>query len=643
MAASLSATIHALVPSENWDDDFEFNPHDMNQHNDKQPNDHYPEFNPHTPPSTSRMSIVSSQYTQEDWDADSRQASPQQSTKVISSSKIPSESPTRRPHDTENWDDEFHTSPAAIRLAVGDRTSSTSITTSGKQRQYTPPPPTAVGVLTDKNNLKTPPPLEAWAEPGPSTPSSKRASINSNSSGCAAIRETENWDDDFDLDKPDSPARWSVKKGVKPRATKKAQLVESWDDEFSLTPLRGAPPKGPSARSRLSTSPSRSRINATGRAAHLEYSSSSESEDELPRPLYYPSPQHNLYSEQEQEEDDPGEFGHVPKHHDSDEEEDRTVTARTRHRLARQVTSLANSSPPPPMPSLPLFPRPFPRSPTPSVFSVPATAQTHSSYNSTTHLRPTISRSSSGAGGLAGLPPSPPIHKERERRRLRKKSRPHNVPNPQMYELTAVRTQPYAMPKSFSDGELVITEHEEDVHRPRTPSPPPPISIPSTPCGGGNGPTVGATPQSQIRAGALLSRIGSVKKKWSVGGRKRGGSVTPAEVAQGLCFFYHVRLFAPLSRCPLSIGLRFSHTFSSLFSLVWPLRIMKLMKICYLFFVQTSVKHHKTLEARAPTHPVPNPRSLPYRDTPQLHPHQNCGFFGVMGLVGGKRWRTALR
>ena len=527
------------MPSENWDDDFEFNPHDMNKHNDKRPNEHYHEFSPRTPPSTSRMSIVSSQYTQEDWDADSRQASPQQSTKVISSSsrKMPSGSPTRRSHDTENWDDEFHTSPAAILLAVGDQTSPTSITPSGKQRQHTPPSPTAVGVLTDKKNLKTPPPLETWAEPGPSTPSSKRASINSNRSGCAAVRETENWDDDFDLDKPDSPARWSLKKGVKPRATKKAQLVESWDDEFSLTPLRGTPSKGPSARSRLSSSPSRSRVNAAGHASHLEYSSSSESEDELPRPLHYPSPQHNLYAEQEQEEDDPGEFGHIPKHHDSDEEEDRTVTARTRHRLARQSTSLANSSPPPPMPSLPLFARPFPRSPTSSVFSVPATTQTHSSYNSTTHLRPTISRSSSGAGGLAGLPPSPPIHKERERRRLRKKSRPHNVPNPQVYELTAVRPQPYTMPKSFSDGELEITEHEEDVHRPRTPSPPPPISIPSTPCGGGNGPTAGATPQSQIRAGALLSRIGSVKKKWSVGGRKRGGSVTPAEVAQGLCFF----------------------------------------------------------------------------------------------------------
>lgn len=533
MAATLSANINALVPSENWDDDFEFNPHDMNKHNNKRPNDHYHEFNPQTPPSTSRMSIVSSQYTQEDWDADSRQGSPQQSTKVISSSsrKIPSGSPTRRSHDTENWDDESHTSQAAIRLTVGDRTSPTSITPSRKQHQYTPPPPTAIGVLTDKKNLKTPPPLETWAEPGPSTPSSKRASINSNCSGCAAVRETENWDDDFDLDKPDSPARLSVKKGVKPRATKKAQLVESWDDEFSLTPLRGTPSKGPSAKSRLSSSPSRSRVNATGRAAHLEYSSSSESEDELPRPLHYPSPQHNLYGGQEQEDDDLGEFGHVPKHHNSDEEEDRTVTARTRHRLARQSNSLANSSPPPPMPSLPLFARPFPRSPTSSVFSVPATTQTHSSYNSTTHLRPTISRSSSGAGGLAGLPPSPPIHKERERRRLRKKSRPHNVPNPQMYELTAVRPQPYAMP-TFSDGELEITEHEEDVHRPRTPSPPPPISIPSTPCGGGNGPTLLATPQSQIRAGALLSRIGSVKKKWSVGGRKRGASVTPAEVVQ---------------------------------------------------------------------------------------------------------------
>ena len=55
----------------------------------------------------------------------------------------------------------------------------------------------------------------------------------------------------------------------------------------------------------------------------------------------------------------------------------------------------------------------FPHSPTSSVFSVPTTIHT---YSSTAHLRPTSASSF--------ISPSPPILKERERRRLRKKSRP---------------------------------------------------------------------------------------------------------------------------------------------------------------------------------------------------------------------------
>ncbi|KAF7326707.1 hypothetical protein MSAN_02501600 [Mycena sanguinolenta] len=146
------------------------------------------------------------------------------------------------------------------------------------------------------------------------------------------------------------------------------------------------------------------------------------------------------------------------------EEEDRTVTARSRRTLA-SVSSAAgssnftipNGSPPPPVPPLPggitpassigrsagigiiipgtgggAAPFPFPRSPTASVFSAPDThpdnasiAYTHTSAGSTTALnRPRANASTKGAKGLAGLPPSPPIHRERERRRLRKKSRP---------------------------------------------------------------------------------------------------------------------------------------------------------------------------------------------------------------------------
>ncbi|TFK59351.1 hypothetical protein BDN72DRAFT_905933 [Pluteus cervinus] len=99
---------------------------------------------------------------------------------------------------------------------------------------------------------------------------------------------------------------------------------------------------------------------------------------------------------------------------------------------------MVNNTPPPPVPPLPYIPHSgqptclYPRSPTASVFSVPPpqssrfiSASTSSSSQgphamSTTQLRPTLSRTSF----LLDLPPSPPIHKERECRRLRKKSRP---------------------------------------------------------------------------------------------------------------------------------------------------------------------------------------------------------------------------
>ncbi|KAJ6537704.1 hypothetical protein B0H19DRAFT_373147 [Mycena capillaripes] len=136
------------------------------------------------------------------------------------------------------------------------------------------------------------------------------------------------------------------------------------------------------------------------------------------------------------------------------DEEDRTVTARSRRTLAYNL----NSSPPPPVPPLPgnMTPgssigrafgvglsipdsgmggglQPFPpRSPTASVFSAPDNASiawTYTSAGSETALnRPRQHHTHQAARGLAGLPPSPPIHRERERRRLRKKSRPKGAP-----------------------------------------------------------------------------------------------------------------------------------------------------------------------------------------------------------------------
>ncbi|KAJ7483051.1 hypothetical protein B0H11DRAFT_2193141, partial [Mycena galericulata] len=136
------------------------------------------------------------------------------------------------------------------------------------------------------------------------------------------------------------------------------------------------------------------------------------------------------------------------------EEEDRTVTARSR----RTLTSYTRLSSSPPLPVPPLHAgtqtpgssigrgagmrigisipelgmggsaglQPCPHSPTASVLSAPDSASiayTHTSAGSTTvlmglharHVRQAVKQ-------LGGLPPSPPVH--RERRRLRKKSRP---------------------------------------------------------------------------------------------------------------------------------------------------------------------------------------------------------------------------
>ena len=107
-------------------------------------------------------------------------------------------------------------------------------------------------------------------------------------------------------------------------------------------------------------------------------------------------------------------------------EEDRTVTTRSRR------AALAKLSTPHP-----------PRSPASSVFSVPTTVHT---YSSTALLRPTIS-------------PSPPLHKERERRRLRKKSRP----KPQgVFELVEIHPQDRP---SFSDVDLPQPPSRSDSRR----------------------------------------------------------------------------------------------------------------------------------------------------------------------------------
>ncbi|TFY75545.1 hypothetical protein EWM64_g8467 [Hericium alpestre] len=158
------------------------------------------------------------------------------------------------------------------------------------------------------------------------------------------------------------------------------------------------------------------------------------------------------------------------------DEEDRTVTARSRR------TAVPQPSPPPPVPPLPTS---FPGSPSLSVFSIPS-GRDSVAYSSAAHL-PLRAGSNSA---LAMLPPSPPIHKER--RRLRKKSRP---PEDNVFELL---------------------DRSRD-ERPPPPAPPPQDSPPQP-----------ASPdQSMSTKTPLLSRIGSVKK-W--GARKKRASTGPAEV-----------------------------------------------------------------------------------------------------------------
>ncbi|KAK0454106.1 uncharacterized protein EV420DRAFT_1645335 [Desarmillaria tabescens] len=142
--------------------------------------------------------------------------------------------------------------------------------------------------------------------------------------------------------------------------------------------------------------------------------------------------------------------------------EDRTLTARS---------SRKPSTPPPPVPPLPSS---LLHSPTASLFSAPS----YHANNSSTHLRPTFSRTS--ASTLSHLPPSPPI----ARRRLKKKSRPPETMG--MFEM-----------QEFSEEELPAAREKDDD---------PPTS-----------PTV-------------LARIGSVKSKWGL--RRKRASATPAEVVR---------------------------------------------------------------------------------------------------------------
>lgn len=298
----------------------------------------------------------------------------------------------------------------------------------------------------------------------------------------------ENWDDDFEDNNNDSPARKTTtsknvyaKNPLRPTLQDPLQdnEPENWDDDFDIAPNTPSKP--------------------------------STSKHPLGRGL------------DDDDDEDDREFGF-----NDGEEEDRTVTARSK----RSALSHLSHSPPPPVPPIPLAllsatshyssERPYPRSPTASVFSVPATAHSgrESFYhnNSTTHLHPTSSRTSIA---FANLPPSPPIHKERERRRLRKKSRPPEA----VYELAVRNSMAPQSSSDFSEGS--DASHSVRPESPRTPvetPPPQSYSDPATPENHRN--SISASVGSPTRT-PLLSRIGSVKR-WGV--RRKRASATPSEV-----------------------------------------------------------------------------------------------------------------
>ncbi|KAI0773012.1 hypothetical protein BD413DRAFT_656025 [Trametes elegans] len=384
------------------------------------------------------------------------------------------------PDASENWDEDFefaqrsgphpaahtrngHRDPRAAEAATA--ATGTVAASSSRPNPSTP-------LAKDKKNTV---PLRQWADPGPSTPSKRRPPQPQHTQ--QQQQHTENWDDDFqDNDSPGPAARRQSHQHPHPLARAESTesagghdspMVENWDDDFE---------DGARAQHATGASPRR-------RTSPRKRTSWPSSDDE-----------------DEDETGDGAEYGFA----DPDREEDRTVTSRTRG--VHIPFQLPVDSPPPPVPPLP---SPFPRSPTASVFSVPVSSTGRDSvagysYSSTAHLalRPTLSGGS--AARLALLPPSPPIH--RERRRLRKKSRP---------------------PHHFEDGIFELDDRAEVVDPPARPLTPEQNALPSTSLD--DPPDVGNTSASAKTP--LLSRIGSVGKKWGAAARKKRASTGPNELA----------------------------------------------------------------------------------------------------------------
>ncbi|KAF5390239.1 hypothetical protein D9757_002951 [Collybiopsis confluens] len=281
---------------------------------------------------------------------------------------------------------------------------------------------------------------------------------------------SENWDDDFEF----QPTTYEQHPRI---SAATSQLSEDWDAE---------PPSGPSRNilEWVEQPPSTQSDN---------WDNDFQEKSGSPVRTFLPRDDRENWDEDFDADDD------------DDDEEDRTVTARSR----RSALAKLAYSPPPPVPPIPFLQaeQPFPRSPTASVFSVPTSGRDSVaaySFSSTTHLRPVH-------------PSSQAVHAhtqaQRERRRLRKKSRPQD---PQQNHYSGMYTMSSSR-ETVGDIDRHLRPVTPMSHRSSSPSPNPPS----------NRNSIAGLPSPTTRT-PLLSRIGSVKKKWAV--RKKRASSTPSEI-----------------------------------------------------------------------------------------------------------------
>ncbi|KAH9913710.1 uncharacterized protein B0H18DRAFT_1047727 [Fomitopsis serialis] len=305
----------------------------------------------------------------------------------------------------------------------------------------------------------------------------------------------ENWDDDFEFNQRNSRGDGGLPEGARPEPTTplskdRKNTLKRWTEPGPSTPSKRSSeqPENWDDDFRDSTdSPARGR----SRVPHVDSGQHENWDEDFDDGGGGRSPKGKARWGSSDDED---EFGFAAS------EEDKTVTSRTRG------MPLHFGDVPPPVPPLP---SPLPHSPTPSVFSMPVSSNGHrdsTAYSTTSHIH----LLSTGNSALAHLPPSPPIH--RERRRLRKKSRPPANATPGMYELEE-------LPDDLGQALIQAPTTPEKRASLSLEEPPPEAPPPITP-----GPSSGSNKTP------LLSRIGSVGKKWGAG-RKKRASTGPTEIA----------------------------------------------------------------------------------------------------------------